>query len=164
MRRLIPAVLTLTILMMVVVAAPSAAADTVVPAEGEFTATVDFTTLTLTPKGPRCLLEVDGALSFTGTLEGTASGTTSALVFATCDEVAVSPPGTFRDLFRSSLDFTGTLDGAPVEAHITYIGLTRVGGDVSGVMVFSDGVRGVLAVDAIVAVGGEYQGVVKSGR
>ena len=43
---------------------------------------MDFSTLTLTPRGKNCRLVVSGALVFSGSIEGTATGTTTALVFA----------------------------------------------------------------------------------
>lgn len=155
MRRL--PVLALTILLMAMVPAPAGARGAL-EAEGEFTATVDFSTLTLTPRGSRCLLEVQGEIVFEGALEGTASAETAALVFASCDHVATNPPGTFRDSFRADLDFTGTLNGHPAIADITYLGVTEVGGNVAGVMILSHGLTGVLKIDAIVAVGGSYHG------
>src|SRR5687768_13024950 len=57
-----------------------------VEATGDFAANVDFSTLTLTPRGSNCLLEVEGQLVFTGTIQGAATGQTSALVFAPCEE------------------------------------------------------------------------------
>src|SRR5687767_5735647 len=72
---------------------------------GEFDAIVDFSTLTLTPRGSNCLLQVEGQLVFTGTIQGAAIGQTSALVFAPCADVAASPPGTFPDVFKSELVF-----------------------------------------------------------
>jgi len=53
-----------------------------IQAAGRFDALVDFTTLTLTPRGRNCLLQVKGRLVFSGTLEGPAIGQTTALVFA----------------------------------------------------------------------------------
>jgi hypothetical protein len=70
-----------------------------VQASGDFAAIVDFTTLTLTPRGRNCLLQVKGELRFTGTIQGSGTGQTSALVFAPCSQVATTPPGTFRDVF-----------------------------------------------------------------
>src|SRR3954462_13831198 len=72
---------------------------------GTFDAIVDFSTVTLTPKGRNCLLTVEGELRFHGTIEGTAHGTTSALEFGPCSEVAVNPPGTFPDVFHFDGDF-----------------------------------------------------------
>ncbi len=140
--------------------ATQASAVEPVRAQGEFTAAVDFSTLTLTPVGRNCLLRVDGELEFTGTIEGLAAGTTSALLLASCDDVAVTPPGTFKDVFRSRLEFWGTVDGEPVIADLTYQGITQVGGGIRAVFRFSNGLRGVLKVDAIVAVGGSYKGIV----
>jgi len=136
-------------------------ADESTKVNGEFTANVDFTTLTLTPVGVNCLLKVDGYLDFTGSLEGVATGTTKALVFAPCDDVAVNPPGAFKDVFRSKLEFLGTVNGEPAAADLTYLGITEVGGQIKAKFLLSNGLKGVMKVDAIVAVGGSYRGVVK---
>lgn len=136
------------------------AADSI-RANGEFTANVGFTTLNLTPVGVNCLLEVDGYLVFTGTLDGVASGTTKALVFAPCEDVAVNPPGTFKDIFRSKLEFLGTVNEKPAAADLTYKGVTEVGGQIKAKFLLRNGLKGVMKVDAIVAVGGSYRGVVK---
>ena len=131
-----------------------------VATSGHFDALVDFSTLTLTPRGRNCLLQVKGQLVFSGTIEGTATGTTSALVFAPCSQVATSPPGTFRDVFKSELRFEGTVDGEPARANVLYMGRVQPGGQIEGRLVFSNGVAGRLEVDAQVAVGGEYRGSV----
>jgi hypothetical protein len=131
-----------------------------VQTSGDFAAVVDFSTLTLTPRGRNCLLQVNGQLVFTGTIEGTATGQTTALVFAPCSEVAASPPGTFRDVFKSELAFEGTVDGKPAQANLLYMGRVRAGGEIAGRLVWSRGVQGRLEVEAVVAVGGEYSGSV----
>ena len=131
-----------------------------VQASGDFDALVDFSTLTLTPRGANCLLQVNGQLVFTGTIEGTATGQTTALVFAPCADVAANPPGTFPDVFKSELAFEGTVDGDPAQANVLYMGRVQPGGQIEGRLVFSNGVSGVLDVDARVAVGGEYSGSV----
>lgn len=128
------------------------------PAAGEFTAVVDFSTLSLTPKGRNCLLVVDGQLVFTGTIEGVATGTTTAMVFAPCAEVATTPPGTHPDAFRSELEFAGTIDGAPAEGRMMYIGGVEEGGVIDARISLSRGLAGVLEADAVVAVGGTYNG------
>lgn len=138
-----------------------ALANGLTPAGGEFTVVIDFPSLTLMPVGSNCLLEVDGEAVFTGTLEGIAMGTTRALVLAPCDAVAVNPPGAFKDVFRSKLEFVGTVDGEPAIADLTYRGITEVGGGIAALFQFSNGLKGVLQVEAIVAVGGSYQGFVK---
>ena len=131
-----------------------------VQASGGFDALVDFSTLSLTPRGSNCLLEVEGRLVFSGTIEGTAVGETAALVFASCAEVATTPPGTYRDVFHSELTFEGTVDGEPAEAKVLYTGGVEPGGQIDGKLVFSNGVAGALTVDARVAVGGTYAGSV----
>lgn len=127
---------------------------------GTYDAIVNFATLTLTPRGENCLLVVDGELVFSGTIEGTAVGTTTVLVFGPCSEVAATPPGTFRDTFTSELHFVGTVDGEPAEADALYQGSVQVGGAVEGRILLSNGVAGVLDVDAFVAAGGSYEGAV----
>lgn len=129
-------------------------------ASGKFDAVVDFSTLTLTPRGQNCLLEVSGQLVFTGTIEGTGTGRTSALVSAPCDDVATNPPGTFSDVFKSELTFEGTVDGQPAQANVLYMGRVQPGGHIEGRLVFSNGVAGRLEVQAQVAVGGDYSGSV----
>jgi hypothetical protein len=143
-----------------------------VEASGHFAALVDFTSLTLTPRGRNCLLEVDGQLVFTGTIEGVATGRTSALVFGPCATVAITPPGTFRDVFKSELEFKGTVDGQAACANLLYMGRVEQGGAIDGRLVFSkgsagrtclpgtEGIAGRLEADARVAVGGEYRGSV----
>jgi hypothetical protein len=138
----------------------SASSARQVQASGDFDALVDFSTLTLTPRGTNCLLRVNGQLVFTGTIEGTATGQTTALVFAPCSEVATNPPGTFPDVFKSELAFEGTVDGDRAQANLLYMGRVQPGGQIEGRLVFSNGVSGVLDADAIVAVGGEYSGSV----
>jgi hypothetical protein len=74
--------------------------------------------------------------------------------------VAANPPGTFPDVFKSELAFEGTVDGDPAQANVLYMGRVQPGGRIEGRLVFSNGVSGVLDVDARVAVGGEYSGSV----
>jgi hypothetical protein len=131
-----------------------------VPVSGTFDAIVDFSTLTLTPRGGNCLLQAQGQLVFAGTIEGVATGQTSALVFAPCADVAMTPPGTYPDVFRSEAIFEGTVDGEPVRANVLYMGRVQPGGHIEGRLVMSRGVQGRLEVEAQVAVGGEYHGTV----
>jgi hypothetical protein len=129
-----------------------------IPAAGEFQTFVDFSTLTLTPRGRNCQLEVDGEVLFTGTLEGTGTGHTSALVFASCADVAAAPPGTYPDVFRSRIEAEVTVDGEPATAKMTYQGRSAPGGAIDGRFLLRGGVRGVLKVEARIAVGGTYEG------
>ena len=131
-----------------------------VPASGQFDAQVDFTTLALTPRGRNCLIQVKGRLVFTGTLEGPATGQTTALVSARCADVAANPPGTFPDVFHSELVFAGLVDGEPARANVRYMGRSEPGGHIVARLLLSHGVEGRLAVDAQLAVGGEYDGSV----
>jgi len=137
-------------------ASPNAAQP--VQTSGTFDAIVDFSTVTLTPKGGNCLLTVQGHLIFHGTIEGTANGQTSALEFAPCSEVAVNPPGTFPDVFKSVAVFDGTIAGQPAHANLLYMGRVQIGGAIDGRFVFSNGAAGELSANAIVAVGGTYSG------
>ena len=132
----------------------------VVEASGDFTANVDFITLTLTPQGRNCVLSVAGSLVFTGTIVGTTTGRTTAMVLAPCEDVATTPPGTFRDVFKSPFTFTGTVDGQPVVATGVYQGGVDPGGHIDGEILFRTGIHGVLRVNAVVAQGGSYHGSV----
>jgi hypothetical protein len=125
---------------------------------GSFDALVDFSTLTLTPRGSNCLLQVNGRLVFHGAIEGVAVGQTTALVFGTCEDVASTPPGTDPDVFTSRLVFDGTVAGEPAHSKVLYQGQAQPGGHISGHLIFADGVSGVLDAEAQVAVGGTYSG------
>lgn len=139
----------------------SAAGAGQVQATGHYAAVVDFSSLTLTPKGRNCLLEVDGTLFFTGTIVGSATAHTSALVFAPCAQVATTRPGTYRDVFTSRAVFGGTVNGVTAHATLLYQGETLVGGAIDAHLIFSNGLSGALdTVDARVAVGGDYRGAV----
>src|SRR5688500_6979592 len=103
-------------------AASLASAARQIDASGSFDALVDFATLTLTPRGQNCLLTVSGQLVFSGTIQGTATGQTSALVFASCADVATNPPGTFADVFKFEGTFEGSVDGEAAQANLSYMG------------------------------------------
>ena len=133
----------------------------VIQTSGRFDANVDFSTLSLTPAGSDCLLGVDGQLVFSGTIEGTANAHTTALVFASCEDVIRNPPGTYPDVFKSVAVFNGTVGGITVSnVPLLYTGRSQPGGHIDAVFVFSGGVEGILSVDAQLAVGGSYRGTV----
>lgn len=124
---------------------------------------LELSTFSSTPVGSNCELTVSGALLFNdevGTIGGVADGTTTALVFAPCDDATSTPPGTFRDVFQSELTFVGTIDGVPAISDLTYRGKTAVGGEIDAKFIFTNGVVGVLEVDAILGVGGTYEGTI----
>ena len=133
------------------------------PASGDFTAAVDFSTLTARAvRGNKCELRVNGVLTFDGTLEGDATGTTTAVIFAPCAEATANPPGTFFDLFRFEGAFVGTVHDRPATGDLSYAGITRVGGTIDArIVLATDSLRGVLRADARVAVGGSYGGVLR---
>ena len=139
----------------------AAAADATVRASGTFEAAVDFTTLQAIPSahGHHCELIVRGTLTFAGTVDGEANGTTNATVFAPCDEVLKAPPGTFRDVFRFSGNFTGTVERTSTTGELTYAGVTRPGGAIDANIRLHGSPRTVLRADATIAVGGTYTGV-----
>lgn len=162
--------LLLTLLVMVLVSCSSTTDPpsegeleplTMVSVQGTFEVEVDFDTIKLTPAGSNCFLEIEGVLEFFGTLAGEASGKTTALIFAPCEVVAVSPPGTFRDVFMSQLVFEGTVNDHPVTTDMTYQGQVEEGGDITALIRFANGLRGKVDVDGEVAVGGSYSGFVK---
>jgi len=136
----------------------AAAASGQVDVSGPFDAIVDFSTLSLTPRGSNCLLQVDGRFVFHGAIDGVAMGHTTALVFGTCEQVASTPPGTDPDVFVSEATFDGTVAGVAAQAKVLYQGRVAPGGHIDGHLHFSNGVSGVLDAEAQVAVGGTYHG------
>ena len=64
------------------------------------------------------------------------------------------------DRFKSEQVFDGTINGEPAHSKLLYMGYTAQGGHIDGRLDFSNGVAGVLAVSAQVAVGGNYSGSV----
>jgi hypothetical protein len=131
----------------------------VVRASGTFDAVLDVTTFRLEPLGTRCVITVSGRLIFSGTLQGSASATTTAFEDASCEQVLSDPPGTFADVFSSTGTFTGSVGGRPVSADIVYAGRTSAGGSIDAIMRFTGDLTGVLHVDATLGVGGTYDGV-----
>jgi len=151
----------LLVLCAVIGLASPVAADQRVVASGLFLATVDFGSVAVhDAPGGNCLLTVDGVLDFTGALAGTASGTTTALVFGPCSEVAVSPPGTFADVFTFAGRYAGTAAGRPASGPLSYSGVTRVGGAISALITLQGPRSALLRANATVAVGGTYRGFV----
>ncbi|MEZ4725921.1 MAG: hypothetical protein R3E79_02180 [Caldilineaceae bacterium] len=107
--------------------------------------------------GANCLLTVQGQLIFSGRLTGLAIGTTRALVFADCSAALANPPGTFADVFKSKLLYTGTIDSVSVtNAAMIYQGRTAVGGVITGQMRVASSRRNILYVEGEVAQGGSY--------
>lgn len=131
-----------------------------VPAAGSFTVALAQEPPQARPIfGGLCELRVNGSLTFTGTLDGVATGTTTALVFAPCDEVLRQPFGTFADVFRSEARFAGTVAGQPATATLVYTGVSAAGGDIQAAIVLEGGARAALRVEARLADGGSYTGI-----
>lgn len=132
-------------------------------AEGDFVAAVDFSSLqAIDVRGNKCEFTVNGTLTFSGTLDGAAVGTTTALIFAPCAQALAAPPGTYRDVFRFEGDFTGLVLGEATNGPLSYAGITRVGGDIDAIVhLDGDTARAVLRADAQVGIGGTYAGVAK---
>jgi hypothetical protein len=132
-------------------------------ASGAFTAVVDFPSLDTRQVGKaKCEFRVEGTLTFTGTLDGEAMGTTRALIDAPCSEALSRAPGTFRDVFRFEGDFVGTVAGVHVEGGLSYAGVTRPGGSIAAnIRLRAEGVKAALRTDdAELGRGGTYRGVV----
>src|SRR5690606_2528962 len=103
---------------------------------GDFIATVDFASLQARDvRGNKCEFTVNGTLTFTGTVEGDAVGTTTAVIFAPCEDALAAPPGTYVDLFRFDGDFTGEVLGEPTSGSLSYAGVTRVGGVIDATVI-----------------------------
>jgi hypothetical protein len=133
-----------------------------VDAAGDFEAAVNFASLTTRDVGnSKCEFQVQGTLTFRGTVAGTAQGTTTALIDAPCVEALSSAPGTFRDVFRFEGDFVGTVDGVPADGELSYAGVTRPGGSIDANIRLraGTGTATLHTVTAQLAVGGTYRGV-----
>jgi hypothetical protein len=129
------------------------------PAAGAFQANINFVTVQLKDVPPSsCLLTVDGVLTFTGTLVGTAAGMTNALETAPCSAVSVNPPGTFSDAFQFRGHFVGTVNERHIDTSLTYSGVTYVGGHIDAIISLLGSGIGPLRATATVAVGGTYIG------
>lgn len=134
------------------------------PGSGDFVVGSDVTFgMPVDVRGNKCLLTVSGTLHFTGSLEGAATGTTEAVVFAPCEEALAVPPGSYFDVFSFTGDFTGTVAGEPATGTLTYAGVTRAGGDIDASVRLSggDGWARLRTTDAVVLQGGSYSGKVK---
>jgi hypothetical protein len=130
-------------------------------ASGVFVSVPDFVNATLTPQGNHCIVEIGGELTFFGTLEGGATGTSTVRVFAACSEVEL--PGALEavlNVFRSEGVFDGTVDGEQVRADFVYQGRAEEGGRVQARFHFSGGLQGVLHVEGEAGRGGTYEGFV----
>lgn len=128
------------------------------PQDGEFSADLNPASFTFTPLGSNCVVTASGKLIFSGALDGEAIGSTRVLVFADCGEVLTSPPGTFRDIFRAELSFSGTINNTPVNSvSLVYQGRTAAGGAITGQMRLGNGSLGVLKVEGTAAQGGSYR-------
>jgi hypothetical protein len=130
-----------------------------VPASGTFDAIIDPGSFTFRDRLGGCELTVNGTLVFSGTLTGDAVGTTTALVFAPCSQVATQPPGAYADIFRFVGTFTGAVAGDPVTTTLTYAGVTHVGGAIDAAIVAGGDVPVAARAEAIVATGGSYTGL-----
>ena len=153
--------LLVVVVMMVGFAGP-AGAMAQLRVQGTFVAGVDFTSLTLRD-GPAggCVLTVGGEIVFSGSepaVVGSAVGTTTALIAASCAEVATSPPGTDADVFSFRGRFDGSVNGMRTSGPLVYAGVTQPGGRITAVITLRGNVSAVLRADARVAVGGSYSG------
>ncbi len=158
MRKLLVALLAV-LLAPIALASPVSAASHV-DASGSFTAQIDPASITLAPaSGGNCVLSVNGVLTFSGTLMGTATGSTTALIFASCAQVATTPPGTFADVFRFVGEYVGTVAGQPGSGSLTYAGVTRAGGNITAAIGLRGDSSALVRADAVVAVGGSYRGI-----
>jgi hypothetical protein len=141
----------------------TAAGSGATPAAGDFTVGSVTFGAPEDVKGNKCKLTVDGTLSFTGDLAGDAVGTTTAIVFATCEEALAAPPGTYFDVFKFQGDFTGTVFGEAAEGTLTYAGVTQEGGDIDArIKLRGDAWAALRTTDAVVLQGGSYSGKAKA--
>lgn len=134
-------------------------------AHGGIEVSLDPATLSATPASPTtCRLSVDVSLKLTGTVYGTASGETVAIVNAPCSAATSTPPGTFADVFRFTGAFQGTVAGAPAQGRMEYAGATRPGGAVAAALALGGNAPVLAAVKASVGGVGSYRGIAQVAR
>ncbi|MCP5528502.1 MAG: hypothetical protein H7A47_17060 [Verrucomicrobiales bacterium] len=56
------------------------------------------------------------------------------------------PLGTYDEHWIAHGTFSGTIEGNPTSASLSYLAQVKAGGDVDGQIVFSDGLEGALSV------------------
>ena len=91
------------------------------------------------------------------------SAVTTAWVSVPCADAQAAPPGTYSDTFISTGTFTGTIQGVPLTARLSYQGVTAPGGVIEAGL-FISGLRAgaTLFADGRVLQGGTYSGIVRS--
>ena len=127
------------------------------------------TGITFEPTLTGCRLTVPGVITFPGpddpdpdpAIVGSAAAVTTAYVAAPCTDAAGAPPGTYADTFTCAGTFTGSIQGVPVTAPLSYRGTTVAGGEIDATL-FIGGLRAgaSLLADGRVLQGGTYSGVV----
>lgn len=128
-------------------------------AQGTIAVILDGSTLIASAVGRNaCQLRVDVTLQLTGTIDGTASGTTTAVIKAPCDQALATPPGTFADVFQFSGTFRGTVLGKNTTARTHYAGVTQAGGEVKAVLTLEGAVPAAVLVEAQAGGTGTYCG------
>lgn len=131
--------------------------------QGTIAVELDGSTLTAGPVGHRaCRLHVNATLRLTGTIDGTASGSTTAIIKAPCDQALATPPGTFADVFQFSGTFQGTVRGKNTTARTRYAGVTRAGGAVLAVLTLRGTTSATVFVEAQAGGTGTYHGKANS--
>lgn len=126
--------------------APAAA---VAPASGTFDIALDAVLGVEPVRGDRCELTATSTLTLSGTVEGSAQGTSTVVIFAPCPQATSAPPGTYFDLFSFDGAFSGTVEGAAATGTISYSGVTRPGGEINNaLMQLRGGVWATLRADA----------------
>lgn len=125
--------------------------------------------ITFEPTLTGCRLTVPGVITFPGpddpdpdpVIVGSAAAVTTAYVAAPCTDAAGAPPGTYADTFTCAGTFTGSIQGVPVTAPLSYRGTTVAGGEIDATL-FIGGLRAgaSLLADGRVLQGGTYSGVV----
>lgn len=123
-------------------AAPAEASSRVVHATGTSTL-VDVSFVEVVPRGQQCLLYVDQVTTLEGTLEGTSTTVSPAVIryFATCEDVFATGGAGIVSTYRSVAHFVG-VDGE--EATLRAVGRTDAAGDYQGIITVHGDLNGVL--------------------
>lgn len=95
-----------------------------------------------TDTGEFCIIELKQPYKISGTLSGGLEIDYRILVYGPYGE----PPGTYNEEWIAFGSFSGTVDDTPAGGKFTYTARVKVGGDVEGIIVFGQGIKGELII------------------
>ncbi len=92
--------------------------------------------------GESCIVDLKQAYTITGSLSGTAEIDYRIIIAGKCG----LPPGTFEEEWIAYGKFTGSVNGKPASANLSYTAQIKSGGDVDGIIVIGQGIKAKLII------------------